>query len=98
MAQMRALAQRRVAFDYLDQALGNGIGIQAEEPGKLPHAFAMSQIHDDGASIGRHSYRWRCVPCPLDASPPEKLCSNFLNSPNGLQCGVKTRRSGERSP
>lgn len=54
--QIRALAQCQIAINYLDQPLGNRFGIQAEEPGKLPHAFAVGQSDDDGASIGRHPH------------------------------------------
>jgi hypothetical protein len=56
VAQVRALAQRGVAVDSLDQAFGDRFGIHANEPGELPHAFAMSQTDDDGTSIGRDPY------------------------------------------
>jgi len=55
--QQRALAQRRITIDCINQALGDGFGIQAEELGKLPHAFAMSQADDDGTPIGWHSHK-----------------------------------------
>jgi hypothetical protein len=50
----RALAQSRITINRLDKTLSNRFGIQAEEPGELPHAFPMRQADDDGAPIGWH--------------------------------------------
>lgn len=55
--QVRALAQRRITIDSLDQPLGNDFGIQAKEPGELSHAITMRQTDDDGAPIGWHSHK-----------------------------------------
>lgn len=55
--QVRALAKCRIAIDCFDEPLGNGFGIQAEEPGQLTHAFAVCQADDDGASVRRHPYK-----------------------------------------
>ena len=55
--QIRALAQRRITIDCINQALGDGFGIQAEKLGKLTHTFAMSQADDDGTPIGWHSHK-----------------------------------------
>ena len=54
--QMRALAKCRIAINCLNQTLGDGFRIQPEEPGQLPHAFAVGQSDDDGASVGRHTH------------------------------------------
>lgn len=54
--QIRALAQRRIAIDRLDQTLSDGFGIQTEEPGELPHAFTVGQADDDGAPIGGYQH------------------------------------------
>jgi hypothetical protein len=53
----RALAKRRIAINRFDQTLGNRFGIQAEEPGKFPHAFAVGQPNDDSASIRWHTQK-----------------------------------------
>lgn len=57
VVQQRALAQRRVTIDRLDQALGDGFGIQSEKLGELLHSFAVGQTDDDGASIGWHPHK-----------------------------------------
>jgi hypothetical protein len=49
--QMRAPAKCRVAINRFDQSLSNRFGIQAEEAGEFPHAFAVGQTDDDCASI-----------------------------------------------
>lgn len=54
--QIRALAQRRIAINCFDQPFSDGFGIQAEESGQFPHAFAMRQPDDDGAPIRWHSH------------------------------------------
>lgn len=54
--QIRALAQGRIAIDRFDQTFGDGLGIQAKEPGELPNSLAMRQPDDDRASIRWHSH------------------------------------------
>lgn len=54
--QIRALAQRRIAIDRFDQAVSDRLGVEAEEPGKLPHAFAVSKPDDDRTSIRWHPH------------------------------------------
>jgi hypothetical protein len=56
-AQKRALAKRRIAIDRFDQPLSYRFGIQAEEAGKFPHAFAVRQADDNSASIRWHSHK-----------------------------------------
>jgi hypothetical protein len=55
--QIRALAKCRIAINSLDQPIGNRFGIQAEEPGEFPHAFAVGQADYDGASIRWHTHK-----------------------------------------
>ena len=57
VVQKRAAPQRRIPLDRLNQSLSNRFGIQAEELGQFPHAFAMGQTDDDRASIGWHSHK-----------------------------------------
>jgi hypothetical protein len=57
VVQQRALAQRRVTIDCLDQALGDGFGIQSEKLGELLHSFTVRQTDDDCAAIGWHPYK-----------------------------------------
>lgn len=51
-----ALAKRGVAINRLDQPLGHGLSIQAEEPGEFPHAFAMRQPDHNRLPVGWHSH------------------------------------------
>lgn len=55
--QKRALAKGRIAIDRLNQALGDSFGVDTEEPGKFPHAVAVGQPYDDGASIRWHTHK-----------------------------------------
>jgi hypothetical protein len=55
--QKRALAKCRIAVNRLDQTISKSFSVQSEEPGKFPHAFAMGQPDDDGASIRWHSHK-----------------------------------------
>ena len=54
--QIRALAKCRIAINRFDQPLSNNFGVQAEEAGKFPHAFAVGQTNDDGTSIEWHPH------------------------------------------
>ncbi|HEX3615469.1 MAG TPA: hypothetical protein VHU61_02950 [Solirubrobacteraceae bacterium] len=55
--QIRALAKCRIAINRFDQPISYRFGIQAEEPGKFPYAFAVSQADDDSASIRWHPHK-----------------------------------------
>ena len=54
--QICAVAKRGVAINRLDQALGDGLCIQAEELGEFPHAFAMRQPDHDSLPVRWHSH------------------------------------------